>query len=369
MKLAVTFLFCFLTEILIGVSGLDCYRYTPFEVTRSGDGMFIGPTLATVTTKTCSDSQRCSRLQITDIANETYTALDCVDQNICQNPELWCRGVTGSLFESCEITCCSGNLCAEMNKTKTTERNKSRNIQTVTCSTFTPFQVNIETRSVTDKYSPLENRICQPDEMCGGVIFTDRSNQVHHASSCVNHGHCKKPDILCSKLMEGSNGTFVDCELKCCNESFCLETKKPYVNSSKCFQYDSFSLVGNEVKISSLGTKVKTCKQDEVCSRGTFKDRENNTHVSLDCVAKSVCDNPRILCQHFSAKNKQSPFVQCNIDCCAGNLCYSDSISTSTPRTIPRTTRATLFTPSSSTRLHTHVYISLVIAILFNIWS
>jgi hypothetical protein len=365
MRLAVVSLFYILTEITVRTIGLDCHHYTSFELKRSEDVIDIEQIFATITTKSCKDHERCSRLQIKDTANETYTALDCLDRSICENPESWCHRFTGSLFTSCDITCCDGDLCAEMNTTKSVVT-KNPKIEKATCSIFTPFQVNIESREVTEVYSPLETKICELDEICGGIILTDRNNRTHHASACVNHGHCKNPDMFCTGLTEGTNWTFIDCELKCCNESFCLDEQNS--NTMKCFEYNSFSLAGDEVKSSSHTTEIKTCKKDELCSRGTFTDRENNTHISLDCIAKSVCNNPGILCQHFSESNQQSPFVQCNIECCIDNLCYSDSIPPSMPpSSTSSTTPTTVATPSSTTKLQTHIGIILQVAILFYI--
>jgi hypothetical protein len=291
MNLVVFGLVYILTEILVGTFGLDCHHYTPFELRRSDDEIVIWQTFATITTKSCQDHERCSRLQVKDITNNTYTALDCLDRSTCENPESWCHKFTGNPFTTCEINCCIGNLCAEINRTKSVET-RNRNIQkATTCSIFTPFRVDIESRKVTEVYSQLESKVCELDERCGGVILTDRNNQTHEASACVSHNHCRNPDTFCTTLIEGTNGTFVDCELRCCNESFCLETKKSNGTVSKCFEYSSFSLDNDEVKSSSQSTRVRTCKKDELCSKGTFKDRQNNTHISLDCIPKSVCNN------------------------------------------------------------------------------
>ncbi len=368
MKLAVISWLYLLTEIVVGTNGLECHHYTPFELRRSEHYIVIRQTFATITTKSCKNHERCSRLQITDTTNGTFIALDCLDRSICANPQSLCDRFTGNLFTSCEINCCTGNLCAEINRTKSVVT-KNPNIQKATCSIFTPFQVNIESRKVTEVYSPLETKTCELDEICSGVILTDRNNRTHHASACVNREHCKNPDMFCKALIEGTNGTFIDCKLKCCNESFCLENKKSNETSSKCFEYNSFSLAGNEVKSSFHSTRVETCKEDELCSKGTFTDKENNTHISLDCIAKSVCKNPNMLCQHFSESNQQSPFVKCDVECCIDNLCYSDSIpppsssppSSSTPRTRP----PTVATTSRTTNLRTHIGITLEVAILF----
>ena len=369
-----------LTEYLLGTCGLDCLHYTPFQLRRSEDDTIIEQTFATVRTKTCKDHEQCSRLRITDITNETYTALDCIDRSVCESPESWCNGFTENLFTMCEINCCIGNLCAEINRTKSVETKNRPNIQRATCSIFTPFRVDIESKEVTEVYNQLEPKVCELDETCSGVILTDRNNKTHQASACVDHNHCKNPDGFCKALIEGTNGTFVACELKCCGKSFCLENKKSNETFSKCFEHIPFSLDGDKVKLSSHSARMKTCKKDELCSRATFTDRENNTHISLDCIAKSVCDNASILCQHFSKTNQQSPFVKCDVECCMDNLCYSDSISRSpstpstfTPSTFtpstsaPRTTPPTVATPSSTTKLQPHIRI-ISLAVLFYIF-
>ena len=122
MKLSIIYLLYLLTEIVIGTTGPDCHHFIPFEVKRTDDGMpvetIVQTTLATITTKSCHDHQQCSRLRVTDTENETYIALDCLDRKFCQNPESWCQTFAGSLFKACEIMCCDGELCAEMNKYK-----------------------------------------------------------------------------------------------------------------------------------------------------------------------------------------------------------------------------------------------------------
>lgn len=102
MRLAVVSLLYILTEITVCTIGLDCRHYTSFELKRSEDVIDIEQTFATITTKSFKDHERCSRLQIKDTTNETYTALDCLDKSICENPESWCHRFTGSLFTSCQ---------------------------------------------------------------------------------------------------------------------------------------------------------------------------------------------------------------------------------------------------------------------------
>ena len=371
MKLSIIYLLYLLTEIVIGTTGPDCHHFIPFEVKRTDDGMpvetIVQTTLATITTKSCHDHQQCSRLRVTDTENKTYIALDCLDRKFCQNPESWCQTFTGSLFKACEIMCCDGELCAEMNKTKAVVT-ENTNSHKVTCSTFTPFQVDVQRKKVEKVYSPPETKNCELNEICGGIILSDRNNAVHQASACVNHNHCKDPVTFCTKLTEASNGTFIDCQLKCCNGSFCLEGKKSDETSPRCFEYDSFAVAGDEVEFSSGSSKIKTCKEDELCSRGTFTDRKNNTHVSLDCVKKSLCNNPEILCQYFSEGNQRSPFVGCNIECCTDNLCYSDSLpaSSQTPASTTPTV-PTIVTPSGTEKVQSHIGRILEILILLQI--
>ena len=376
MKLAVVYLLYLSTEIAISTTatGPDCHQFTPFEVKIINDGMeILENTLATITTKSCRDNQQCSRLRVTDADDKTYYALDCLDRRFCQNSDSWCQSFTGSLFKACEIMCCEGDLCAETNGTNAVETENTNLDKTTTCSTFTPFQVDVESREVKKVYSPVKTKNCEVGDICGGIILTDRNTVAHQASACVSQKDCKNPDVFCTKLTEASNGTFIDCELKCCNESFCLENEKSNETSPTCFQYDSFAVNGDEVRIASGGSKTKTCKKDELCSRGTFTDRKNISHVSLACVKRSVCDNPRILCEYFSESNQRSPFVQCNIECCTDNLCYSDSLPDSLPthppvssRT-PQPTLPTTVTPSGTARLQSHIGRILETVILFHI--
>ena len=342
-----------LTEAVASTSGLDCYQYTPFTVRSSSEhSLILRQTISSITTKSCKDDELCSRLHITDATNETYTALDCLDRSVCENSESWCRSfTTNGLFTSCEAACCDGNLCAELNKTKPLVKTKISNIQRVSCSIFTPFRVIIESKEVVEIYSPMKTTICELDEMCGGVILTDKNNRTHQASACVSHHHCKNPDTFCEALTLGSNGTFVHCELKCCAESFCLDNHTAYETSPKCFEYKSFSLADDEVKIShDTNARTKTCNEDEVCSKGSFTDRMNNTHISLDCLPKTVCDNPNKLCEYFTESNQQSPFVRCDVECCLGNLCYSESIlqSSQTPSLLVSKTQPSKTTTSET---------------------
>lgn len=366
MKFEIVFSFYILAKV-VGNTGLRCRHYTPFEVRRSENHkVVIEKTYPRITTKTCKDHEICSRLEVTDTLNETYIALDCLDRSICTNADHWCNRLTGNLFTSCRIICCNGNLCAEVNRTKKV-MTESSNSPITTCSIFTPFRVNITSRIVTQIYSKRERNVCKLGEICGGVVLTDRNKRTHKASSCIYSGHCKNPDMFCTELIKGTNGTFIDCQLKCCNESFCLEDKKAD-KKPKCIEYNSFIVAGNTVRASqSHSTRVKTCKANQHCSRTTFTDRKKNTHISLGCIANSVCNKPDILCQYFSANNSQTPFVGCTVECCGGDLCYSDSIqTTSLPSSSTQhnhtkgnqgttTPRVTMPSVSRTKKLQTHI--------------
>lgn len=350
---------CILTGAGVVSAGLTCYSYTPFAI-NFGESGLIEPVTTSVSNKTCKDNEQCSKLQIKDTTNKTYSALDCLDQNICQNPRSWCQnftsGQSNSFFSACELECCDSDLCV---KVQVPEKNETSTIvptpigvepilPRASCFIFAPFQVDFEAKQVIENEITFTENVCADDEMCGGLTLKDANNKTHIGSDCVSKNHCQNPEIFCSTVTDGSEGTFRDCVLECCNKSLCLDAKKVTLSSGapKCNHYSSFIIEGGKVKPidSEQEENVKLCQEGELCGRAIFNDHENNTHISLDCLVKTVCEKPSVICRDFAQSNPESPFVDCNIECCLGDMCFS-----TLPQAPPTTEQPTTTEQSTTT--------------------
>ena len=347
----------FLTGVVQVKAGLTCFSFTSFSVNLATSGVQSINT-SPLTTKLCKDNERCSKLKITDSTNKTHESLDCLDQSICNNSISWCQFFTNgsrTMFSTCHVQCCDSNLCARVESGKTnltlpTPTPAGPTIPKASCSIFAPFQVDFKNKQVIEQEMEITEKVCEKNELCGSVTLVDIANKTHYGSDCVSEKHCQNPDIFCKTVTEGSNETFQDCSLKCCNKSLCMDIKNVDTTSSKCYQHTPFTVNDNSVQSNDAELNVKVCKKDELCSRATFQDHNNATHISLDCLSKSVCDNPNIICQHLSASNPESAFVRCSIECCRDDFCFT-TLSSSASSVSIVTSSSLVQSPSPSSSL------------------
>ena len=347
----------FLTGVVQVKAGLTCFSFTSFSVNLATSG--VQSITTSLTTKSCKDNERCSKLKITDTTNTTHESLDCLDQRICNNSISWCQLFTSgsrTMFSTCHVQCCDSDLCARVESGKTnltlpTPTPARPTIPKASCSIFAPFKVDFKNKQVVEQEMEITEKVCEKNELCGSVTLVDVANKTHYGSDCVSEKLCQNPDIFCKTVTEGSNETFQDCSLKCCNKSLCMDVKNVNITSSKCYQHTPFTVNDKSVQSNDAELKVKVCKKDELCSRATFQDHNNATHISLDCLSKSICDNPNIICQHFSASNPESAFVRCSIECCRDDFCFttlSSSASSVQTSTLSRQTVQILSSLSTS---------------------
>ncbi|XP_046849418.1 uncharacterized protein LOC124442945 [Xenia sp. Carnegie-2017] len=208
--------------------------------------------------------------------------------------------------------------------------------------------ISIHEGQVSPEFGTITSRTCGDDERCSRVVLKDQKNMTYQSSDCLRVTHCENPKAFCKNLINLSNGTFVHCKVSCCNSTSCDENTK---TNRTCYEYRSFTIRDKIAVKMPNEMFVNTCKNDELCSLGTFKDGKNMTHISLGCMARSVCQNPSTICNKLT--HTSSPFVDCNVKCCLGDKCYSELIPTIVSRTdsaTPTTGHATLTTgPAMST--------------------